>query len=122
MPEVRATMHAALAALPGLHLTLLATRGGRTRSEKAAGHLIAKAATAAGLDRSAHGVRKSREAALAEAGADPPQIAAWTGHRRVSEVAHYVEESDRRRQVVGTEQDRNPAKPQNPTVNTGAAR
>jgi site-specific recombinase XerD len=101
MATDRATMHAALDALPGRHLTFLATQAGRTRSEKAAGHLIAKAAQAAGFDRSAHGLRKSRAVALAEANANPMQIAAWTGHRSLSEVAHYTEESERRRQVMG---------------------
>jgi integrase/recombinase XerD len=107
MADDRATMHAALAALPGMHLTFLATRAGRTRSEKAAGHLIAKAAKEAGFDRSAHGLRKSRAVALAEANANPMQIAAWTGHRSLSEVAHYTVEHERRRQVIGTEQGQN---------------
>jgi integrase/recombinase XerD len=113
----RDMMHAALDALPGRNLTYLATRAGRTRSEKSAGHLIAKAAEAAGFDRSAHGLRKSRAVALAEAGANPLQIGAWTGHRSLSEVAHYAEEADRRKQVIGTEQDRNPVNPPNLSVN-----
>jgi len=107
MEADRTQMHEAIAALEGRHLTYLATRQGRTRSEKSAGHLIAKAAEAAGFDRSAHGLRKSRAVALAEAGANPLQIGAWTGHRSLSEVAHYADEADRRRQVIGTEQDRN---------------
>ncbi len=106
MEPERAMMHAAIAAVSTGHMTFLATRQGRTRSEKAAGHMIAKAAELAGFDRSAHGLRKSRAVALAEAGANPLQIGAWTGHRSLSEVAHYVEESDRKRHVMGTESGR----------------
>lgn len=107
MEPDRAMMHAAIAAVSTGHMTFLATRKGTTRSEKAAGHLISRAAALAGFDRSAHGLRKSRAIALAEAGANPLQIGAWTGHRSLSEVAHYVEESDRKRHVMGTEQDQN---------------
>ena len=117
MAADRQMMHKALAGLPGAHLTFLATAQGRTRSHKAAGHLIAKAAEAAGFDRSAHGLRKSRAVALAEAGANPLQIAAWTGHRSLNEVAHYAEEADRRRHVLGTEQDQNFVNSPNPAVN-----
>lgn len=122
MAQDRDLMHAAITALPGRHLTFLATRTGRTRSEKSAGHLIAAAAAAAGFDRSAHGLRKSRAVALAEAGANPLQIAAWTGHRSLSEVAHYVDEADRKKQVVGTEQDQNSVNTQNPAVNLAIKR
>ena len=117
MKTDRDMMHAALAALPGKHLTFLATRAGRTRSKKAAGHLIAKAAEKAGFDRSAHGLRRSRAGALAEAGANPIQIGAWTGHQSLSEIAHYTEDADRRRQVIGTEQDQNSVNLPKPAVN-----
>ena len=107
----RDLMRAALDAMPGQQMTFLATQAGRTRSKKSAGHLIAAAARAAGFDRSAHGLRKSRAVALAEAGANPLQIAAWTGHRSLSEIAHYTEESDRRRHVMGKEQTANLVNP-----------
>ena len=116
----REMMHRAIEALPGAHLTFLATAQGRTRSHKAAGHLIAAAAERAGFDRSAHGLRKSRVVALAEAGANPLQIAAWTGHRSLNEVAHYAEEADRRRQVLGTEQDQNSVKTAKPDCKPSA--
>ncbi len=92
------------------HMTFLATIGGKTRSHKAVGHLIAAAAEAAGFDRSAHGLRRTRAVQLAEAGANTLQIGAWTGHHSLSEIAHYVEEQDRRRQVMAVN-------PQNPAVN-----
>ena len=71
----RDLMHESLAHGAG-HMTFLATAQGRTRSIKALGTLIREAAIAADLSRSAHGLRKSRAIALAEAGASPHQIAA----------------------------------------------
>lgn len=116
----RVMMHAALAAVSTGHMTFLATRQGRTRSSNAVGNLISAAATAAGFDRSAHGLRKSRAIALAEEGANPLEIGAWTGHRSLSEVSHYVDEADRKRMVRGTEQDQNFVNTQNPAVNLSA--
>lgn len=80
--------------------TFLATPQGQ-RSHKALGTLIATAAREAGIEKSAHGLRKARAIALAEAGATTHQIAAWTGHHTLAEVAHYTAESDRRRAVLG---------------------
>ncbi len=117
MQPDREMMHQAIAACSTGHMTWLATAAGRTRSHKAAGHLIAAAAEAAGFDRSAHGLRKSRAVALAEAGANPLQIGAWTGHHSLAEIAHYVQEADRKRAVMGTEQDRNSVNTPNPAVN-----
>lgn len=110
MIEARDTMHAAIACLGG-HMTFLATHGGRTRSHKALGTVIADAARSAQITgRSAHGLRKSRAQQLAEAGATTHQIAAWTGHQSLSEVQHYTESANRRAAVTGTEQDRNSVK------------
>lgn len=89
---------------PGL--TFLQTAHGRPRSHKAAGQDISSACRAIGLERSAHGLRKARAVALAEAGGTPAQIGAWTGHRSLSEIAHYTREMDRRAAVVGTGTER----------------
>jgi integrase len=105
MEEDRQFLHQSLAPFAG-HMTFLATHG-RSRSHKAAGHLIATAAQKLGIGKSAHGLRKYRATTLAESGATASQIAAWTGHRSLSEVAHYTRSADRRRAVMGTEQDRN---------------
>lgn len=80
--------------------TFLATAQGQ-RSHKALGTLIAEAAREAGVEKSAHGLRKARAIALAERGATTHQIAAWTGHHTLAEVAHYTAESDRRKAVLG---------------------
>lgn len=103
----RDAMQAAIAHMTG-HLTFLATTTGRTRTAKGLGTTIATACTEAGLPHlSAHGLRKSRAIALAESGATPHQIGAWTGHSSLSEIAHYTRAVDRRALVLGTEQDRN---------------
>lgn len=104
--EDRDMMHAALAARTTRHMTFLATREGRTRSDKAIGNVISESAALAGFDRSAHGLRKSRAISLAEGGATPHQIAAWTGHATLREVQRYTEQMDRRNAVRGTEQGR----------------
>lgn len=99
----RQLMHAALACLAG-HMTFLPTRTGRPRSVKAISNDVSADARAAGLvNRSAHGLRKSRAIALAEAGATAHQIGAWTGHESLAEITHYTRAVDRRRAVMGTE-------------------
>lgn len=103
----RGKMHEALAALPSRHLTWLVTEFGTARSHKAFGQYLAGAARAAGVARSAHGLRKARAIALAEAGATTHQIAAWTGHLTLKEVEHYTRKADRRRAVIGVEQEQN---------------
>ena len=100
MADDRAIMLEALKATAG-HMTFLATAQGRTRSHKALGTMISEAARKAGIEKSAHGLRKARAIALAEAGSTPHQIGAWTGHTSLSEVEHYTAEHDRRRAVMG---------------------
>lgn len=90
----------------GPGMTFLQTGQARARSHKAAGHVLSKACRQIGIERSAHGLRKSRAAALAEAGATSSQIGAWTGHRSLSEIDHYTREMDRRRAVQGTGTER----------------
>ena len=105
MEADRALCHAALAHV-GPAMTWLQTRSARPRSHKAAGHVIARAAQALGIAKSAHGLRKARAVALAESGATPAEIGAWTGHRSLSEIAHYTREMDRRSAVIGTKPQR----------------
>lgn len=104
----RDQMHKAIAVLSG-HMTFLATAQGKTRSHKALGTLIKEAAREAKVEKSAHGLRKSRAVALAEGGASALQIGSWTGHHSLSEVAHYTQEMDRKAAVMGTERDQNSA-------------
>jgi integrase/recombinase XerD len=99
MQADRDMMHEAIGA--NGHMTFLATAHGAGRSAKALGTLIQFSCQKAGIDKSAHGLRKARAVALAEAGATTHQIAAWTGHATLKEVEHYTKESDRRRAVMG---------------------
>ena len=96
----RDLMHAALAPFAGQMLFLPAH--GRQRSVNGFGGTVSKAARAAGLDLSAHGLRHARATALADAGATTHEIAAWTGHESLSLVAHYTKSANRRRAVTGT--------------------
>lgn len=108
MTRDRDAMHVALRAADEGHLTFLATRQGRTRSSKALGQMIRTAARAAGVAKSAHGLRKARAVALAELGASAHQIAAWTGHATLKEVEHYARRADRRRAVLGADREQDP--------------
>lgn len=98
----RDMMHAAL--VGPLTMTFLETTHGRARSRKSLGNFIGESARAAGVAKSAHGLRKSRAVALAEAGGTAHEIASWTGHHTLAEVAHYTAAADRRRAVMGTDQ------------------
>jgi integrase/recombinase XerD len=104
-----ASDHAAfLAALPSDRLQWIVTGTGKPRSVKGLSQWISAAAARAGLpdDCTAHGLRKARAASLAETGASVSQIGAWTGHRSLSEIAHYTEGADQKR-ILGMEQERN---------------
>jgi integrase/recombinase XerD len=92
---------AAIAPFAG-QLTFLATKFGRTRSPKALSTLMQVSCRTAGIPVSAHGLRKSRSAALADHGASTHEIAAWTGHLTLTEITRYTQSTNRRRAVMGT--------------------
>lgn len=103
--EVDRDMCLASLAHIGAGLTFLQTAQGRPRSHKAAGHVLAEACRAIEIEKSAHGLRKARASTLAESGAAPSQIGAWTGHHSLSEIVHYTREMDRRAAVMGVDQE-----------------
>lgn len=96
-----------LAVLPDDRLQWIVSRTGKPRSTKALSQYLSAAAKAAGVNATAHGLRKTRASRLAEAGASPHQIGAWTGHRSLSEVSHYTREASQRAILEGAEQERN---------------
>lgn len=101
-------LKAAIAVAP-CHMALLVTQNGKARSDKAFSSWFAGAATAAGITgKSAHGLRKARAMAIAEAGVTGHQIAAWTGHESRSEVQRYFKAADRLRILSGAEPEQNP--------------
>jgi integrase len=100
-------MHLAaeLAARPR-HIMLMVTTYGKPRTVAGASQWFAAAARAAGIEgKAAHGLRKLRAIVMAENGATTHQIAAWTGHDSLSEVARYSRKADRKRIISGTKED-----------------
>jgi integrase/recombinase XerD len=99
----RAQLMAALEYAPA-QMTFLATAQGRGRTAKGLSNLISAAAKDAGIvDRSAHGLRKSRTIALVDGGATESQGMAWTGHLTSDEFVYYSRGRNRRAAVIGTE-------------------
>jgi len=97
-------LRAALDARSDKHITWITTAFGTSRSVKAAGQWFAAKARAAGIQgRTAHGLRKSRSQALAEAGGNSVQIGAWTGHESLSEIERYIRGLNKRKVLSGTE-------------------
>lgn len=95
---------AALDARPDRHVAIMVTAYGKPRSVKASSQWFAAAARAAKIEgKTAHGLRKLRAQIMAENGATTHQIAAWTGHETLGEVARYSRAADRRRIISGTE-------------------
>lgn len=92
----------------GAGFTMLETAWGRARSVKGLSNLVADAAREAGLaNRTAHGLRKYRLSAIAEAGGSAHAIMAWGGHATLSEAEHYTRAASRRALVVGVEREQN---------------
>ena len=106
----RDLMRQALDAQNVRHMTFLATRQGAPRSDKALGNMIREAAREAGVMKSAHGLRKTRGIALAEAGASAHQIMSWLGHQTLKEAEHYTRLASRRRAVMGISETTNQAR------------
>lgn len=89
------------------HMTWLTTIHGSARSEKAASNWFSDACRKAGLKgpdrRTAHGLRSARAIRLAEGGATPHQIGAWTGHESLKEIEEYTRGVSRKKLLSGTE-------------------
>lgn len=83
---------------------------GRVRSVKGLGNTVAAAAREAGLDLTAHGLRKARLTRIAEAGGSVHVIMAWGGHESLAEAQEYIATADRSRVLIGEEQERNTVK------------
>ncbi|TQM94944.1 tyrosine-type recombinase/integrase [Roseinatronobacter monicus] len=103
MKEDLGYLHAALNARKDKHMTWMTTAHGKSRSVKAAGQWFAAKARSAGVcGRSAHGLRKSRARALAEAEGTSAQIGAWTGHESLSEIERYIRNFNKRKVLSST--------------------
>lgn len=107
--------------LPRGVFTFLETAGGRVRTKKGLSNLISAAAREAGINgRSAHGLRKSRLTILAELGASAHVIMSWGGHKTLSEAQEYTARADRKRILIGGEQEKNLVKHAGQNGKTGA--
>jgi integrase len=74
-----------------------------SRSSKAAASWFSEAAQAAGVERTAHGLRKRRAERIAEAGGTTAQIQAWLGHESPVESHRYAKRAERKRVLTGTD-------------------
>jgi integrase len=91
MPELQA----ALDAIPTKHLTFMTTAAGKPFTPAGFGNWFREMCDEAGLQGfSAHGLRKAGCRRLAEAGCTTSEIAAWSGHRTLGEIAHYTRAAD----------------------------
>jgi len=94
----RALVHAAVAR----GFTFLETAHGKARSDAGLSNLIAAAARAAGIEgRSAHGLRKYRMTAIADAGGSAHAIMSWGGFASLSQAELYTRSANRRGAVMG---------------------
>jgi integrase len=89
---------AELTRLPKTNLTFLMTEAGAPFAPEAFTKWFRVRCNEAGLPQcSAHGLRKLAATRLAEAGCSASEIAAVTGHKTLSEVAHYTNAADQAR-------------------------
>jgi integrase len=90
-------LQAALDATASGHLTFLVTEHGKPFSAAGFGNWFRDRCNEAGLQGfSAHGLRHTACARLANAGATGHEIAAWSGHRTLREVSRYTRSADQR--------------------------
>lgn len=84
-------------------LMMVVTQTGKARSPKAFGGWLAEAARAAGVDKTAHGLRKSRLTQIAESGGSVHAIMSWGGHVTLSEAQDYIDSANRKKAVMGSD-------------------
>jgi integrase len=93
-PELKA----ALAMVPRTNMTFLLTEQGKPFSTAGFGNWFRDQCDAAGLPQcSAHGLRKAKGTAMADAGCSMDQIKATLGHRSSSAVEPYIKAANQRR-------------------------
>ena len=92
-----------IAAQPNKQMTWIVTggvnNGGRikSRSVKAASSWFSRAATEAGIEKTAHGLRKSRDMEIAANNGTATAIMSWLGHSTLVEASRYIKMFDKRR-------------------------
>jgi integrase len=110
-----------LASASRSHLTFLTTERGAPFTSAGFGNWFRDRCNESGLPQcSAHGLRKAAATRLANAGCSSDQIRAITGHRSLSEVAHYTKAADQQRLArqamemqIGAEREQDLSSPSN---------
>jgi integrase len=88
----------AIATTPSQHLTFVVTANGKPFSDAGFGNWFRECCDEAGLQGfSSHGLRKASCRRLAEAGCSAHEIAAWSGHKTLGEIARYTKAADQKR-------------------------
>lgn len=97
--RLRIRIHPALKREIDQHIgmTFLTTQYGGPFTAAGFGNWFRQTAKDAGVDKSAHGLRKAAGRRLAEAGCSAKQIAAILGHASLSEVERYTRDADQSR-------------------------
>jgi integrase len=92
-------LQAACDAMPKGHLTYIVTAWGKPRSPHGLGVDFAKWATKAGLPKHCrlHGLKKASMTRMAEDGGTTHELAAFSGHKTLSQVELYTKDADRKR-------------------------
>ena len=96
-------LHKAIAAQPDKHMTYIVTGGVnnrgqiKSRSVKAASSWFSRQAAAAGVSKTAHGLRKSRDMEIAANNGSATAIMSWLGHSTLVEASRYIKMFDKRR-------------------------
>jgi integrase len=94
------TLRAELERMPRVAETILVGERGAPLTGSSLSVMVRKALREMGVDGYAiHGLRKNAAVALADAGCDAFEIAAITGHRTTTMVAHYAKRHDQRRRA-----------------------
>lgn len=86
------------------HMVWISTVHGKPRSQKATSQWFAQACREAGLDLSAHGIRKGRAAMFRENGATEDQRMAILGHETRDQATAYSRSADLRRVILDNTQ------------------
>ena len=99
---VHPVLQTVLDATPSEHLTFLVTRRGGPYTRKALSEQFRVWCNEAGLPSRCvfHGLRKAGLTRLADAGCDPFEVAAWSGHKSLSEVERYTKAANRKRAAL----------------------
>jgi len=96
---IHPALQEALGHLPSDQMTFLVTQSGKPFSPAGFTNWFVECARAAGLppQSSPHGLRKAAARRLAEGGCTAHEIMSITGHRTLTEVAHYTAAADQER-------------------------